>query len=565
MLKKVRSILQYQDNRGISLIETLLGITILVVVGISLFTLISFTLKVIWESQAKIIGTQLANQKIEMAQNLAYEDVGTEGGIPTGPIPANEVVERNGLDYVVATEIQYVDDPFDGTLGGDPDDTLNTDYKKIRVEVSWPYRLTHQPIVFVTNIVPPGLESAVGGGTLKILAYSAYGQPVAQANVSIVNATVVPNININTLTDDQGYVILPGSPESTESYEITVSKNGYSTDKTYATTAELPSPEKPHASVFEGQTTNVSFAIDRLSSLNVSTISGSFSDWWNGGWTKRKQIITNNSNGELSNYQLQVVLDYESEMQEDFDDVRFADRYGMGLDYWRESYTASTTATFWVEATTVPSGQGYLYAYYGNATVDTTSDGSNTFLMFEDFEDYTLGSLDGQGLWEIYTGNPFTVTDDDAYSGSKSAKSDNHSSWMRTASQGYGGDIFIDYWVKMTNKGNDTTADYFFQTKSNKGKWDRIGHRGEYSINNWYAQVSYSEYDTGRPINLNNWQHAQIGYYDGNRTKMWIDGYEVINRTSQVKDLDYIMIGNDGYDRGYFDRIIVRRYTPPEP
>ncbi|MFH1890823.1 MAG: prepilin-type N-terminal cleavage/methylation domain-containing protein [Candidatus Kuenenbacteria bacterium] len=269
MLKKVRLILQYQDNRGFSLIEALLGIIILAVASISLFALINFTLKVIWESRAKITATQLANQKIEMAQNLSYENVGTVGGIPAGLVPASEIIKLNGADYEVITEVQYVDDPFDGTLGGDPDDTLNTDYKKIRVEVSWPYRLTHQPIVFITNIVPPGLESSVGGGTLKILVYNAYGQPVAQANVNIVNTTVDPNININTLTDNQGYVIRPGSPEAIESYKINILKEGYSAEQTYDSTPELPSPEKPHASVFEGEMTNISFAIDLLSDLNI--------------------------------------------------------------------------------------------------------------------------------------------------------------------------------------------------------------------------------------------------------------------------------------------------------
>ncbi len=261
MTKKIKS--------GFTLIEVLIGIVILAMIIISLYSLINFTLKTIWESKAKITATQLANQKIEIARNLNYADTGTIGGIPAGPIPSTETVWRNNIEYTVDTQVIYVDDPFDGTQGGDPDDTLNTDYKKIRVEVSWNYRLHHKPVLLISNIVPVGLESSVGGGTLKILVYNAYGAPVPQANVTIINTDVEPDINIETVTDSYGYVILPGSTESTEGYEISVNKTGYSTDQTYDSTSELPSPEKPHASVFENQTTNISFSIDLLSNLNL--------------------------------------------------------------------------------------------------------------------------------------------------------------------------------------------------------------------------------------------------------------------------------------------------------
>jgi len=254
---------------GFTLVEVLLGIVILALITLTLYALINFALKVIWESKAKITATQLANQKIEMARNLPYADVGTIGGIPPGSIPQTEVVNRNGIDYTITTDVIYIDDPFDGTIDSDPPDTLNTDYKRIRIEVSWDYRLSHKPVVLISDVAPRGLETAAGGGTLKILVYNANGEPVAQADVSVINEQVDPEINIQTQTDNQGYLILPGAPTSTEAYQITVTKTGYSKDKTYDTTPELPSPEKPHASVFEDQTTNISFAIDQLSDINV--------------------------------------------------------------------------------------------------------------------------------------------------------------------------------------------------------------------------------------------------------------------------------------------------------
>ena len=64
-------------------------------------------------------------------------------------------------------------------------------------------------------------------------------------------------------------------------YQIVVSKTGYSTERTYGTT-EIATPENPHPLVLEGQLTETSFSIDKLSSFSVDTLSpwgsDSFSD-----------------------------------------------------------------------------------------------------------------------------------------------------------------------------------------------------------------------------------------------------------------------------------------------
>ena len=75
---------------------------------------------------------------------------------------------------------------------------------------------------------------------------------------------------MNLQTSDNGRIILPGSPTCTSCYLITVTKEGYSSDRTYST-IEIASPDKPHLTVIEGFLTEVSFAIDKLSKLKVNT------------------------------------------------------------------------------------------------------------------------------------------------------------------------------------------------------------------------------------------------------------------------------------------------------
>lgn len=55
---------------------------------------------------------------------------------------------------------------------------------------------------------------------------------------------------------------------------MVVSKSGYSTDRTYGI-GEIATPEKPHLMVLEGQLTEASFSIDKVSSFSVDT----FSSW----------------------------------------------------------------------------------------------------------------------------------------------------------------------------------------------------------------------------------------------------------------------------------------------
>jgi len=125
-------------------------------------------------------------------------------------------------------------------------------------------------VSLVTDIAPRGTESAAGTGTLSILVFDALGQPVAQAQVQIT-ATTVPPVNATYFTSDTGRVTLPGSPICNTCYQITVTKAGYSTDRTYSTT-EVTNPTKPLITVLAAQLTEASFNIDRFARLDVTTL-----------------------------------------------------------------------------------------------------------------------------------------------------------------------------------------------------------------------------------------------------------------------------------------------------
>lgn len=257
-------------QNGETLIGLLIAVAVFALLGSAIFTLTSSSYSLTGYSRSRIAARHLAQEKLELIRNLPYDQVGTVGGIPAGPLAQVEVVQRNGLNYTVTTSIVYVDDPFDGTA---PIDLLPTDYKSVRVDVSWE-GLTDSgvaPVVLVSNVVPQGVESTEGGGTLSILVFDAQAQPVAQADVHIAAATTNPVVDLDLQTNSNGRIVLPGSPECTACYQITVTKTGYSSDRTYST-AEVANPSRPHQSVVEGQQTEISFAIDKVSTLTASSL-----------------------------------------------------------------------------------------------------------------------------------------------------------------------------------------------------------------------------------------------------------------------------------------------------
>src|SRR3989344_1301397 len=114
---------------GFTLIELLIATFIIGTVIVGVFGLFVLGLRSGQEGERRIVGTALANERAEMIRNLPYASVGTVNGIPAGSIPQTETIVRNNNSYTVKTDIRYIDDPFDGTAGGVPHDTLNTDYK----------------------------------------------------------------------------------------------------------------------------------------------------------------------------------------------------------------------------------------------------------------------------------------------------------------------------------------------------------------------------------------------------------------------------------------------------
>lgn len=265
---------KYSDSRGFSFIEGLIGVAVFSLVSYSVFGGYSKIIEAVGESRVKIAAVNLANEQLEIIKNMPYENIGIVGGVPQGNIPYEKNVSRDGTPFVVRTYVSNVDDSFDGTIGGDPEDTSPSDYKSVDIEVLCPSCKNYLPINISTLQSPKNLDdSNSSNGALLIKVYNANGQPVSGASVNIINTKVSPAININNTTNESGIFEVIGVPVGSEAYQITVTKSGYSTERTYSSRDfSGSSPVKPNATVSSGKITQLSFYIDELSSLNISTV-----------------------------------------------------------------------------------------------------------------------------------------------------------------------------------------------------------------------------------------------------------------------------------------------------
>ncbi|MBI1863864.1 carboxypeptidase regulatory-like domain-containing protein [Candidatus Woesebacteria bacterium] len=255
--------------RGQVYIGLIISMGLLTILSQTIISLVLTSYETLTYTDARANAKQIATEQMETIRNLPYNSVGTVGGIPSGTLPQNLTVSRNGLNYTVKITIIYIDDPFDGTA---PNDLLPTDYKRVRVDVSWGGigASRGDTITLITDVAPNGVETTNGGGTLMILVFDSSGKAVPQANVNIVATSVNPPVNLTITTDINGLVILPGALPCNSCYQITVTKTNYSTDRTYST-AEVINPAKPWQSVLQSQLTQVSFAIDSVSTLQMKS------------------------------------------------------------------------------------------------------------------------------------------------------------------------------------------------------------------------------------------------------------------------------------------------------
>lgn len=268
MFFSIKRTLNYK--KGFGLIETIISVSIFLLVAVSIYGGFTQILKVLSVLKTKTLVANIANEQIEIVRNLPYTNVGIVDGLPVGSIPRVQKIIRDGISFEITTSIQDVDDPFDGQIGGNPNDTSPADYKIVEFTLRCENCNYPEEIKYVTRVSPQSLETQGNNGALFVRVFDASGNSISGANVHIFNNQGSSTIDIDETTNLNGLFQIVDAPTGTNAYKITVTKDGYSTDSTYSI-VDFLNPNKPDATVASGQITQLSFFIDKLSDLSVNT------------------------------------------------------------------------------------------------------------------------------------------------------------------------------------------------------------------------------------------------------------------------------------------------------
>jgi len=269
--------------RGFTLIEALVLLFIFSVVSVTFFQTYSVGTRLILDSKNRLGATALANQKMEIIRSIDYDTIGTKHwngsawvtGIPAGDILQDEDVTVSTARYHIYTAVQYIDDPFDGTFGGSPSDTIPNDYKQIRLSVSWGDGSPSRTITLISTVSPNGIETSAGGGVLVINILDAEGNGVSNASVHISSSST--GVDTTLSTDSTGNITLPGTPASTplgtQDYVIAVSKANYYGATTYAPfPTSTFDPVDEHIAVLADTLNPITIVMDQSSDITLHTV-----------------------------------------------------------------------------------------------------------------------------------------------------------------------------------------------------------------------------------------------------------------------------------------------------
>ncbi len=144
------------------------------------------------------------------------------------------------------------------------------------------------------------------------------------------------------------------------------------------------------------------------------------SEWFDTDWDGRQRVrLTNSDNITYTDAAVKIEVAYDSDMQADFEDLRFTTSDGVTpLYHWIERYTANTDADVWVKIPSLAASDVTdIFMYYNNNSATSSSSGEDVFIAVDDFEDGSLSEYSGAGSGGDDDKLLFTVDGSFAYGG----------------------------------------------------------------------------------------------------------------------------------------------------
>ena len=306
-----------------------------------------------------------------------------------------------------------------------------------------------------------------------------------------------------------------------------------------------------------------------IMSVNQQVAAENPASWWNIAWGKRQPINLHVSSGSTpQNYQILLNITYNSDMKNDFSDLRFISYSDnvTELDYWIDEKSDGNWALIWVEIADriTTKNQTLAWMYYGNKGANSNSNGDDTFVFFDDFEKNDFNRWD-------FAGSNWVIDSEKSVQGSYSAKAmgipftTNERNLLKNIS------ISENVYVEFYTKAYDSVSAGFvglFQSNLKNYVVACIQNSGNYQ----YYQVWYQ--DWGKTYTSDEWDKIKLGFnFESSKMKLWVDDEYIgetfikdkmgrlVNGFNQLSPTANTVTGRDFW----VDEYKIRKYNSVEP
>ncbi|MBC8521315.1 MAG: DUF2341 domain-containing protein [Methanomicrobia archaeon] len=338
-----------------------------------------------------------------------------------------------------------------------------------------------------------------------------------------------------------------------------------------------------------------------LLASGIGTVSA-FSNAGGGDWKYYKAItVKENSGKTLTNYQVLVELNpsnFPANAKSDGSDLRFEDESGKELSSWIEEWNSGVKkAKIWVKVPSIPAnGETKIKMYYGNPSAGAVSDGDKVFEFFDDFED---GDFTNNPTWSKVRGSDASITTIDGDHWIKLFRIGNLDipAYKTSGTFDLSQSFVITYKLRLSS-GDQTGGGLALGTNDgyvlyniglNTGHWNAA----ETGPNSWSSGFGYNTAKTqtfatycveifenyfyfasdNTGLSRDITHDIKLIYTSSNHNwKLFVDDEDkgsIKGSTNYDRDISKIHISGKsatGPGNGaYFDDILVRKYTPPEP
>jgi len=288
-------------------------------------------------------------------------------------------------------------------------------------------------------------------------------------------------------------------------------------------------------------------------------------DWWNDSWPYRQEIKISNSAGDLTDYQMRIILNNSNtgdyfNWTSDENATRFVyynetSLKNIRLSYWIQSWDSATnTSVIWVKVPSILNNANTtIYMYHGNSDAVSESNASSVFIYYSDGSSLTGWTNSGAAVITS-NGNPQP---------SLEATGGNYA-YRNIA---LAPNEIIEYDNYVIPGSVDLCNLYFLTDSSGSGQMFRLearsgnspGFASTSSWTSWNAPSGYTAISSGvwHNVKLVLTSNTAYGYIDGTS----YGSYSFSNNGG------YIAVHGDGgsVTGGDFDNIKVRKYVSNEP